>query len=141
MAYPRAVVTGHLQQPSLRLVVNRSGAGEVPIPERAKAYPELRYMGSKYRLLPWIHGVLSALDFESAADPFLGSGCVAHLLKCMDKRVVGSDFLNFSDRDCQGCDREQRLSARRPGNDETAAADPRRSLHRNNLRWDLLHPG
>lgn len=52
-------------------------------------------MGSKHRLLPWIHGVLSSLDFETAADPFLGSGCVAYLLKCMGKRVIGSDFLNF----------------------------------------------
>ena len=52
-------------------------------------------MGSKHRLLPWIHGVLSTLDFETAADPFLGSGCVAYLLKCMGKRVIGSDFLNF----------------------------------------------
>jgi DNA adenine methylase/adenine-specific DNA-methyltransferase len=52
-------------------------------------------MGSKHRLLPWIHGVLSSLDFETAADPFLGSGCVAYLLKSMGKRVVGSDFLNF----------------------------------------------
>lgn len=52
-------------------------------------------MGSKHRLLPWIHAVLSTLDFESVADPFLGSGCVAYLLKCMGKRVVASDFLNF----------------------------------------------
>src|SRR4051812_44371746 len=62
---------------------------------RAAAYPELRYMGSKHRLLPWIHGVLRTLDFESAADPFVGSGCVAYLLKTMGKRVVASDFLNF----------------------------------------------
>lgn len=95
MAFQKTLVAGHSQQTSLRLVVNRPSPGDVPIPDRAKAYPEFRYMGSKYRLLPWIHGVLSALDFESAADPFLGSGCVAHLLKCMDKRVVGSDFLNF----------------------------------------------
>lgn len=52
-------------------------------------------MGSKHRLLPWIHSVLKRLDFESAADPFLGSGCVAYLMKCMGKRIVGSDFLNF----------------------------------------------
>lgn len=66
-----------------------------PLPARAQTYPEFRYMGSKHRLMPWIHGVLNDLDFESAADPFLGSGCVAYLLKCMGKRVVGSDFLNF----------------------------------------------
>jgi len=52
-------------------------------------------MGSKHRLLPWIHSVLRGLDFETAADPFVGSGCVAYLLKAMGKRVVASDFLNF----------------------------------------------
>jgi adenine-specific DNA-methyltransferase len=52
-------------------------------------------MGSKHKLLPWIHGVLSGLDFETAADPFVGSGCVAYLLKAMGKRVTASDFLNF----------------------------------------------
>lgn len=65
------------------------------MPERAAAYPELRYMGSKNRLLPWIHGVLSMLSFKTAADPFLGSGCVAYLMKTMGKSVRGSDFLNF----------------------------------------------
>lgn len=65
------------------------------MPERASAYPELRYMGSKNRLLPWIHSVLATLPFETAADPFLGSGCVAYLMKTMGKRVSGSDFLNF----------------------------------------------
>lgn len=64
--------------------------------ERVSAYPELRYMGSKRRLLPWIHQVLRGLEFETALDPFAGSGCVAYLLKCMGKRVVASDFLNFS---------------------------------------------
>ena len=68
---------------------------EVPIPEQAGDYPKLRYMGSKHRLLPWIHSVLCTLDFETAADPFVGSGCVAYLLKAMGKRVTASDSLNF----------------------------------------------
>ena len=68
----------------------------VVFPLRAERYPELRYMGSKRRLLPWIHGVLSTLDFETALDPFAGSGCVAYLMKAMGKRVLASDFLNFS---------------------------------------------
>jgi adenine-specific DNA-methyltransferase len=68
---------------------------DIGIPKRALNYPELRYMGSKHRLLPWIHSVLNELDFESAADPFVGSGCVAYLLKAMGKRVAASDFLNF----------------------------------------------
>jgi adenine-specific DNA-methyltransferase len=68
---------------------------EIDFPAQAKKYPVFRYMGSKNRLLPWIHDVLNSLDFESAADPFLGSGCVSYLLKSMGKRVMGSDFLNF----------------------------------------------
>jgi DNA adenine methylase/adenine-specific DNA-methyltransferase len=67
----------------------------VGLPPRAAAYPELRYMGSKARLLPWIHSVLRELSFETAADPFIGSGCVAYLLKAMGKQVSASDFLNF----------------------------------------------
>lgn len=68
---------------------------EESLPEKVAAFPELRYMGSKHRLLAWIHGVLRTLPFETAADPFVGSGCVAYLLKGMGKRVIASDFLNF----------------------------------------------
>jgi len=53
-------------------------------------------LGSKHRLLPWTHDVLSDLEFETAADPFVGSGCVAYLLKVMGKRAIGSDFLNVT---------------------------------------------
>jgi adenine-specific DNA-methyltransferase len=80
--------------PALAFVRDEDVSPET-MPKRALAYPELRYMGSKNRLLPWIHGVLSTLPFETAADPFLGSGCVAYLMKAMGKRVRGSDFLNF----------------------------------------------
>jgi adenine-specific DNA-methyltransferase len=68
---------------------------EIPLPLQAGEFPELRYMGSKHRLLPWIHGVLRSLDFDTAADPFVGSGSVAYLLKTMGKKVIASDFLNF----------------------------------------------
>lgn len=90
-----ALVSKRSDQLGLQLVYSRSDDVEVAVPERVKNYPELRYMGSKHRLLPWIHGVLGKLDFDTAADPFLGSGCVAYLLKCMGKRVIASDFLNF----------------------------------------------
>lgn len=82
------------RKPALKLVPV-SGPVGLPLPDRMGDYPELRYMGSKYRLLPWIHQILNNLDFSTAADPFVGSGCVAYLLKCMGKRVVASDFLNF----------------------------------------------
>src|SRR5882762_9615148 len=81
--------------PRIKLVYSREDFTKVPLPEYVAEYPELRYMGSKHRLLPWIHGVLRGLNFETAADPFVGSGCVAYLLKAMGKRVIASDFLNF----------------------------------------------
>ena len=64
--------------------------------DRAQRFPKLRYMGSKHRLLPWIHSILGELEFDSALDAFAGSGCVAYLLKAMGKRVVANDFLEFS---------------------------------------------
>ncbi len=59
-------------------------------------FPEFRYMGSKRRLLPWIYEVLNEIDFESSADPFSGSASVSYLMKAMGRRVVSSDYLNFS---------------------------------------------
>jgi DNA adenine methylase/adenine-specific DNA-methyltransferase len=79
----------------IELDYSREVFDEIPLPEQALGFPELRYMGSKHRLLPWIHGVLRGLDFETVADPFVGSGSVAYLLKAMGKRVIASDFLNF----------------------------------------------
>lgn len=65
-------------------------------PAMASQYPQLRFMGSKYRLLPWIHKILSDLDFGTAIDAFSGSGCVAYLFKAMGKQVATNDFLNLS---------------------------------------------
>lgn len=65
------------------------------VPVQNSLYPEFRYMGSKRRLLPWIHEIIGKLDFESVWDPFVGSGCVSYLFKTMGKRVVSSDFLDF----------------------------------------------
>ena len=62
---------------------------------RAHRYPQLRFMGSKHRLLPWLSEVLADLRFDVALDAFSGSGCVAYLLKAMGKRVVANDFLRF----------------------------------------------
>lgn len=66
------------------------------MPPKAANYPELRYMGSKARLLSWIFETLNPVDFESALDPFSGTGCVSYLMKAMGRRVVASDFLNFT---------------------------------------------
>jgi adenine-specific DNA-methyltransferase len=79
----------------IELNYSREVFDNIPLPEQTLGFPELRYMGSKHRLLPWIHGVLRGLEFHTAADPFAGSGAVAYLLKAMGKRVIASDFLNF----------------------------------------------
>jgi DNA adenine methylase/adenine-specific DNA-methyltransferase len=68
--------------------------GEFPI--AVSAYPHLRYMGNKQRLLPWIHQTLSSLRFDSALDAFAGSGAVGYLLKACGKQVHSNDFLNMS---------------------------------------------
>jgi len=67
-----------------------------PFPDHIAYLPSARYMGNKRRLLPWIHGVLSTLEFESAADVFCGSVSVSYLLKAMGKKVFSADFLNFA---------------------------------------------
>lgn len=76
-------------------VPDRKAANHAEALARASAYPAIRYMGSKARLLPWIHGVLADLDFETALDAFSGSGIVAYLLKAMGKTVTANDFLLF----------------------------------------------
>lgn len=76
--------------------VQESIPGYSAYPGRMQAYPQLRYMGNKYRLLPWIHEVLADLEFETVLDAFSGSGCVAYLFKAMGKQVVANDFLSFA---------------------------------------------
>ncbi len=65
-------------------------------PVAAYQYPQLRFMGSKFRLLPWIHRTVSELRFETVLDAFSGSGCVSYLFKAMGKQVSSNDFLNLS---------------------------------------------
>jgi adenine-specific DNA-methyltransferase len=69
---------------------------EPSVSERLEAFPQIRFMGSKYRLLPWIHQVLRDLRFTSALDAFSGSGAVGYLLKAMGKDVVANDRLAFA---------------------------------------------
>jgi len=63
---------------------------------RALSYPQLRFMGSKFRLLPWIYMVLRDVPFDTALDAFSGSACVGYLMKAMGKEVTANDFLRFS---------------------------------------------
>jgi DNA adenine methylase/adenine-specific DNA-methyltransferase len=63
---------------------------------KVSRYPQLRLMGNKFRLLPWIASIFADVNFSTALDAFSGSGCVGYLLKSMGKEVTSNDFLNFS---------------------------------------------
>jgi adenine-specific DNA-methyltransferase len=74
---------------------NRTGPAAGPVIERVAAYPRLRYMGSKYRVIPTLVDIFSRLPFDSALDAFSGSGVVGYALKAMGKTVTTNDFLAF----------------------------------------------
>jgi adenine-specific DNA-methyltransferase len=62
---------------------------------RTQQYPRLRYMGSKYRVVPALTEILADIPFDRVLDGFSGSGVVGYALKEMDKEVVSCDFLHF----------------------------------------------
>lgn len=62
---------------------------------RARRFPRLRYMGSKYRLLPHLAQVFADIGGSTAVDAFSGSGVVAYLLKAQGYSVTANDFLTF----------------------------------------------
>ncbi|MBN2685764.1 MAG: DNA adenine methylase [Pontiellaceae bacterium] len=65
------------------------------LPMQMSLFPRFRYMGSKFRLLEWIHSIFQDLPFYSAMDAFSGSGAVSYMLKTMGKQVVTNDSLHF----------------------------------------------
>jgi len=65
------------------------------LPAQMEMFPRFRYMGSKYRLLEWLHETLRELDFQTCVDAFSGSGVVSYLLKAMGKQVLSNDSLSF----------------------------------------------
>jgi adenine-specific DNA-methyltransferase len=67
-------------------------AGDV---SRVSGYPRLRYMGSKYKLVPHLSAVFAEIGGRSALDAFSGSGVVSYLLKTLGYQVTANDFLNF----------------------------------------------
>jgi adenine-specific DNA-methyltransferase len=62
---------------------------------QAQAFPRLRYMGSKYQLLPHLERLFAELGGETAVDAFSGSGVVSYLLKAQGFAVTSNDFLAF----------------------------------------------
>ncbi len=59
-------------------------------------FPGTRYMGSKYRVLPFIWDSVKDLRFDSVLDAFSGSACVSYMFKQQGKRVVSNDFMKFA---------------------------------------------
>ena len=60
------------------------------------SYPRLRYMGSKYKVIPYLASILADLPFHTVLDAFSGSGVVSYALKEMGKQVTSNDFLTFA---------------------------------------------
>jgi adenine-specific DNA methylase len=68
-----------------------------PSPPAAwERFPSTRYQGSKRKLLPLLAEVFGGLEFDTALDPFCGTGAVSYLLKSMGKEVRASDLLEFN---------------------------------------------
>lgn len=63
---------------------------------RAANFPRLRYMGSKYKLVPYLADVFAEIGGRNALDAFAGSGVVSYLLKVQGYSVTSNDFLNLS---------------------------------------------
>lgn len=62
---------------------------------RAAAFPRLRYMGSKYKLVPHLAALFHELGGRTALDAFSGSGVVSYTLKSLGYTVTSNDFLAF----------------------------------------------
>ena len=62
---------------------------------QAQTFPRIRYMGSKYRLLPQLAEVFESVGGRTAVDAFSGSGVVSYLLKTLGYSVTSNDFLTF----------------------------------------------
>lgn len=61
-----------------------------------KTFPSTRYQGSKRKILPWIHGVVKDIEFDSVLDACGGSASVSYLFKKMGKLVTFNDKLKFN---------------------------------------------
>jgi adenine-specific DNA-methyltransferase len=63
--------------------------------DRAAQFPRLRYMGSKYQLIPSLAALFGEVGGTTALDAFSGSGVVSYTLKAMGYAVTANDFLAF----------------------------------------------
>lgn len=76
-------------------LTTESAAGPLLLAGNVSEFPRLRYMGSKYRLVPHLADVFTQLGGATALDAFSGSGVVSYLLKALGYQVTSNDFLTF----------------------------------------------
>ena len=77
------------------LPADRPPLDNLPALARARTFPRLRYMGSKYKLLPHLAQVFAEVGGTTALDAFSGSGVVSYLMKAQRYQVTSNDFLQF----------------------------------------------
>jgi adenine-specific DNA-methyltransferase len=78
------------------VTVSAAGPPDVTaVVRRAATFPRLRYMGSKYKLVPQLAEVFAEIGGATALDAFSGSGVVAYTLKALGYQVTTNDFLTF----------------------------------------------
>ncbi|WP_304427211.1 DNA adenine methylase [uncultured Adlercreutzia sp.] len=63
------------------------------VPQQLAAFPNTRFMGSKYKLIPSIYQVVNQLQFSTVLDLFSGTAVVSYLFKSMGKSVVSNDYM------------------------------------------------
>ena len=91
------IVSQENSKKSARRPRRMSGGDEPePVTQTLQLFPRMRYMGSKFRLLGWIHEATAGIEFGSVLDAFSGSSVVSYLFKAAGKRVTANDSLNFS---------------------------------------------
>jgi adenine-specific DNA-methyltransferase len=76
-------------------VAARVTSGPPGVPGLVGEFPRVRYMGSKYRLIPHLAQIFTELGGHTAVDAFSGSGVVSYLLKTLGYQVTANDFLSF----------------------------------------------
>jgi len=88
-------VGGMRQDAVVSATTTDTSAGSLLLAGSVNDFPRLRYMGSKYRLVPHLTDVFSQLGGTTALDAFSGSGIVSYLLKALGYEVTSNDFLTF----------------------------------------------
>lgn len=80
---------------TLGTLSDAAASGPIDVLPRVANFPRLRYMGSKYKLVPALDEVFRTIGGTSALDAFSGSGVVSYLLKARGFSVHSNDFLHF----------------------------------------------